>query len=86
MATDEELREWARSRDAHHRSVNAKRAVRYMADVRHPLKARRLDEPPLKWWVHRVPFVPKPEVPDEAPCAKCGKVIKIRSKVRHHCF
>ena len=84
-ATDREMLEWARSRDAHERSVRARRAVRYMADVRHPLKSRRLDEPPLKWWVHRVPFQPKPEIPCEAPCAKCGEIVNLRG-VRHHCF
>ena len=86
MATDEEMLEWARQRDAHERGMRAKPAVKYMADVRHPLKVRRLDERPLPWFSHRVPFEPKPETPSEAPCSKCGKMINLRHYMRHHCF
>jgi hypothetical protein len=60
---------------------------RYMADVRHPLKPRRLDE--AKWRLNRAPrrpFEPKPEVPETAPCSKCGTIIKLSEWWGHACF
>lgn len=59
---------------------------RYMADVRHPLKSRRLDDRPKLAQAPRLPFVPKAEVPREAPCAKCGKVVSIDEWWAHSCF
>lgn len=59
---------------------------RYMADVRHPLKPRRLDEPKWKFASPRMLHTPQREIPKEAPCSKCGKPVNLSEWWVHECF
>lgn len=60
---------------------------RYMQDVRHPLKPRPLDDRPGEVAKGpRKPYEPKPEVPKEAPCSKCGKSVALDRWWYHECF
>jgi len=87
MATDAELRAWAQSRLDHEAFTNAKPRSRYMADVRHPLKPRPLDDRPTKVAKGpRRPFEKKPTVPKEAPCSKCGTTVSLDRWWFHACF
>lgn len=59
---------------------------RYMADVRHPLKARRLDDRPSLVGGPRPAYVPQVSVPDLAPCSKCGEAVTMSKWWRHSCL
>ena len=87
MPTDDEMLEWARQRDAHRRLCESPQRVKYMGDTRHPLRARRLDEPASGVAGPRRPFEPKPKLPVWfSPCAKCGEMVTLKMWWYHECL
>jgi hypothetical protein len=67
----------------HDQDMRSPRRMRYMADVRHPLKPLPLDEKRSKT-IHWKPLLPKPNLPDEIECPSCHKLIG--RAARHLCF
>lgn len=77
VSDEEELLNWAIRREWHEQDHRFPRG-RYRSEVRHPLKARRLDEPlAFQLRVNRKPLEPLRSVVSEAKCGKCGQFVKV---------
>lgn len=84
---DDEITSWVIRQEWHDQDHRHPRG-RYRAEVRHPLKARRLDEPlDFQLRANRRPLAVRAERPDSAKCAKCGAFVQV-SDTEHvrECF
>lgn len=89
MMEYDEVSDWLWQQAAHERNRAVKdRAARYMADVRHPLKARRLDERGASFGItsHHRPFSPQAKIPSIARCSHCGQDVPTSEGYKHGCF